>query len=86
MGSKADMLLGFDEIFDCSIEGRAHAVCQIASTLCKANAWFVSPTVGRVDCLVFCIVVVIFGQVGTFVLSYNDAVLEEQVVTLAQLS
>ncbi len=86
MGSKADMLLGFVELFDPSIEGGAHAVDQIASALCKTDARFVSPNMGQVDCLAFCIAVVIFGQVGMFVLCYCDAVIEEQVVILAQLS
>ncbi len=80
------MLLGFVELFDRPIEGRAHAVYQIASVLRKTDAQFVLPNVGQVDCLVFCIAVVIFGQVGTFVLCYCDAVIKEQVVILAQLS
>ncbi len=85
MGSKADMLLGFDELFDCPIEGRAHAVDQIVSALRKTNARFVSPNVGRVNCLAFCVAVIVFGQVGTFVLCYCDAVIEEQVIILVQL-
>jgi hypothetical protein len=80
------MLLGFVELFDCLIEGGAHAVYQIASALHKTNAGFVLPNVGQVDCLMFCIAVIIFGQVGMFVLCYCDAVIEEQVVILAQLS
>ncbi len=78
------MLLGFVELFDCPIEGRAHAVYQIASVLHKTNAWFVLPNVGRVDCLAFCVAVVVFGQVDTFVLCYCDAVIEKQVVILMQ--
>ncbi len=85
MGSKADMLLGFVEPFDCPIEGGAHAVDQIASALRKTDAWFVSPNVGQVNCLAFCVAVVVFGQVGMFVLYYCDAVIKEQVVILAQL-
>ncbi len=84
VGSKADMLLGFVELFDCPIEGRAHAVYGIASELHKTDAWFVLPN--GVNCLAFCIAVVVFGQVGTFILCYCDAVIEEQVVILAQLS
>ncbi len=86
MISKADMLLGFVELFDHPIEGRAHAVYRIASALCKTNAWFVLPNVGQVDCLAFHIAVITFGQVGTFVLCYCDAVIKEQVIILAQLS
>jgi hypothetical protein len=79
------MLLGFVELFDCPIEGGAHAVDQIASLLCKTDARFVSPNVGQVDCLEFCIAVIVFGQVGTFVLCYCDAVIKEQVIIIAQL-
>ncbi len=86
MGSEADMLLGFVKLFDRPIEGGAHAVYQIASVLRKTNAWFVSPNVGRVDCFVFCVAVVVFGQVGTFVLCYCDAVIKEKVIILTQLS
>ncbi len=85
MGSKADMLLGFVELFDCPIEGGAHAEYQIVSALHKTDAWFVLPNVGRVDCLVFCVAVDVFGQVGMFMLCYCDAVIKEQVVILAQL-
>jgi hypothetical protein len=80
------MLLGSVEIFDCPIEGGAHAVYQIASPLRKTNARFVSPNVGQVNCLAFCIAVVVFGQVGMFVLCCCDAVIKEQVIILAQLS
>jgi hypothetical protein len=86
VGRKADMLFDFVELFDPPIEGRAHAVYQIVSALRKTDARFVLPNVGRVDCLAFCIAVIVFGQVGTFVLCYCDAVIEEQVAILAQLS
>ena len=77
------MPCGFVELFDCPIESEAHAVCCVASALRKADAWFVLPNVGRADCLAFHIVGVVFGQAGTFVLCYSDAVMKEQVVTLA---
>jgi hypothetical protein len=80
------MLLGIVELFDHPIEGRAHAVHPIAFALRKTDAWFVLPNVGQVNCLAFCIAVVVFGQAGMFVLCYCDAVIEEQVVILAQLS
>jgi hypothetical protein len=86
VGSKADVLLGFVELFDHPIEGGAHAVYQIASALHKTDAWFVLPNMGRVDCLAFCIAVIIFGQVNTFVLCYRDAVIKEQVIILVQSS
>ncbi len=80
------MLLGFVELFDHPIVGRAHAVNPIASALRKTNAWFVLPNVGQVNCLAFHVAVVIFGQAGMFVLCYCDAVIKEQVVILVQLS
>jgi hypothetical protein len=86
VGSEADMLLGFVQLFDCPIEGGAHTVYQIASELRKTDAWFVSPNVGQVDCLEFQNAVVVFGQVCTFVLCYCDAVIKEEVVILAQSS
>jgi hypothetical protein len=86
VGSKADMLLGFVELFDRPIEGGAHAVDHIASALRKTDAQFVLPNMGQVDCLAFCVAVIIFGQVGMFILCYCDAVIEEQVVILVQLS
>ena len=45
VGSKADVPCGFVELFECPIEGRAHAVCRVASALRKANTWFVLCTV-----------------------------------------
>ncbi len=41
--------------------------------------------VGSVDCQTFLIVGVVFGQAGLFVLCKGNAVVEEQVVTIAQL-
>jgi hypothetical protein len=79
------MLLGFVQLFDQLIEGGAHAVYQITSALHKTDAQFVSPNVGRVNCLAFCVGVVVFGQVSTFVLCYCEAIIKEQVVLLAQL-
>ena len=84
MGSKADILLGFGDFFDHPIEGRAHAVWHVASVLHKADAWFVLLKVGHVNCLAFCAVGIDFGQVGTFVLCYSNAVIKKQAVTLAQ--
>ena len=86
MGSKANMPRGFVELVDCPIEGGAHAVCCAVSVLSEDDAWFVLCNVGRVNCLAFCVVGVVFGQVGRFVLCDSDAVIKEQVVTLAQSS
>ncbi len=62
MGSKADMLLGFVELFDRPIEGRVHAVYRIASVLHKTNAWFVLPNVGQVDCLAFALLLLFLAK------------------------
>jgi hypothetical protein len=80
------MLRGFVEIFDHPIEGGAHAVDRIASALRKTDARFVLPNVGQIDCLAFCVAVIVFGQVSMFVLCYCDAVIKEQVIILVQLS
>ncbi len=82
------MLLGFVELFYHPIECGAHAVCRIASPLRKTDGWFVSLDMGRVDCLACCIFVIVLGQVSAFVLCYCycSVVMQEQVVTLAQLS
>ena len=44
---------GFVELFEHPIEGQAHAVCRVASTLCQAYVQFVACAVGQVDCLAF---------------------------------
>ena len=41
---------------------------------------------GRVDCLVFRVGGIVFGQVGTFILGNGDAVIKEQAFNFAQLS
>jgi hypothetical protein len=71
--------------FYCPIECGAQAVGDIAATLGNANAWCATLGVGSVDCQTFLIVGVIFGQAGPFVLCEGNAVVEEQVVTIAQL-
>jgi hypothetical protein len=80
---KADMLVLVDLIY-CPIECRAQAVGGIAATLGNTNAWSATLGVGSVDCQTFLIAGVIFGQAGPFVLCNDNAVVEEQVVTIAQ--
>ncbi len=81
---KADMLVLVD-FFNCPIECGSQAVGGIAATLGNANAWCATLGVGSVDCQMFLIVGVIFGQAGPFVLCKDNAVVEEQVVTITQL-
>ena len=60
---------GFVELFEHPIEGRAHAVCHVASTLCQAYVQFVAHGI-------------VFGQVGMFVLCGGDAVIEDRLSLL----
>ena len=76
----------FVELFERPIEGRAHAVCHVASTLRQAYVWFVAGTMSQVDCLSFCVGGIIFGQVSMFVVCGGDTFIEEQVVTFTQPS
>ncbi len=81
---KADMLVLVD-LFYCPIECGAQAVGGIAATLGNTNAWCATLGVGSVDCQTFLIAGVVFGQAGSFVLCEGNAVVEEQVITIAQL-
>jgi hypothetical protein len=81
---KADMLVRVDLIY-CPVECRSQAVGGIAATLVIANAWCATLGVGSIDCQMFLIVGVVFGQAGPFVLCKGNAVVEEQVVTIVQL-
>ena len=86
VGRKANMPSGFVEIFEHPVEGRAHAVCHVASTLHQAYVWCVARIADQVNCFGFCVGGIIFGQAGMFVLCGGDAVIKEQVVTFAQPS
>ena len=79
---KADMLVLVD-LFNCPVECGAQTVCGIASMLGKTNACCAMFVVGIVDCHTFPVAVVGFGQAGPFVLCEGNAVVEEQVVTIA---
>ena len=79
---EADMLVLVD-LFNRPVECRAQTVGGITSTLGKTNACCATFVVGIVDCLTFPVAVVSFGQAGPFVLCEGNAVVEEQVVTIA---
>jgi hypothetical protein len=81
---KADMLVLVD-LFYCLIECGAQAVGGIAAMLGNTNAWCATLGVGSIDCRTFLIAGVVFGQAGPFILCKGNAVVEEQVVTIAQL-
>ncbi len=80
---KADMLVLVD-LFYGLVECGAQTVGRIAATLGKTNAFCATLGVGSVDCHTFLVVVVGFGQAGLFVLCEGNAVVEEQVVAIAQ--
>ncbi len=79
---EADMLVLVD-LFNRPVECRAQTVCDITSTLGKTNACCAAFVVGIVDCHTFPVAVVGFGQAGPFVLYEGNAVVDEQVVTIA---
>ncbi len=80
---KADMLVLVD-LFNRWVECRVQSVGCIAATLGKTNACCATLGVGSVDCHTFLFAVVGFGQAGPFVLCKGNAVVEEQVVAIAQ--
>ena len=80
---EADMLV-FVNLFNRAVECRAQTVGSIASMLGKTNAWCATFGVGSVDSHTFFVGFVGFGQAGSFVLCEGDAVIEEQVVAIAQ--
>jgi hypothetical protein len=81
---KADMLVLVD-LFNRPVECGAQTVGRIAAPLGKTNDFCATLGVGSVDCHTFLVAVVGFGQAGLFVLCKGNAVVEEQVVAIAQL-
>jgi hypothetical protein len=81
---KADMLVLVD-IFYHRVECGAQTVGGIAATLGNTNTCCATLGVGSVDCQTFLIAVVGFGQAGLLVLYEGNAIVEEQVATIAQL-
>jgi hypothetical protein len=73
------------DLFKCPIECRAQTVCDVASLLGKPNAWCATLGVGCVNCRTFFVASVAFGGAGPFVLCKGNAVVEEKVLTTAQL-
>ncbi len=81
---EADMLVLVD-LFNRPVECGAQTVGRIVATLGNTNACCATLGVGSVDCHKFLVAVVGFGQAGSFVLCKGNAVVEEQVVAIAQL-
>jgi hypothetical protein len=73
------------KLFDGLIECRTQAVGLILSTLGKPNSWLVALCMGGIDRHGLCIVGVILGYGCAFILSLDDAVVKEHIVTFAQL-
>jgi hypothetical protein len=71
-------------LLDRAVECRAETVYRIASTLCETDSCCATFGVGSVDCHAFLVGVVGFGQAGSFVLCIGDAVIEEQIIAIAQ--
>ncbi len=80
---EADMLVLVD-VFNRPVECGAQTVGRIAATLGKTNACCATLGVDSVDCHTFLVAVVGFGQAGPFVLCKGKAVVEEQIVAIAQ--
>ncbi len=80
---KADML-DLVHLFNRPVECGAQTVGHVAATLGKTNACCAMLDVGSVDCHTFLVAVIGFGQAGPFVLCEGNAVLEGQVVAIAQ--
>ncbi len=73
------------DLFKHPIECGAQIVCGVANLLGKPNAWCATLGVGCVDCCTLFFAGVVFGQAGPFILCEGNAVVEEQVITIAQL-
>ena len=82
---EADMFVPV-EFFNHPIEHRTQVVGHTAAALGKPNGRLVALCMSRIDYHMPQIVGVALGKGGAFVLSVSDAIVEEQVVTLAQLS
>jgi hypothetical protein len=51
------------------------------AVLGKPNGWLIALCMGKIDCHMFCIVGVTFGDGGAFFLGTSEAVVEEQIIT-----
>jgi hypothetical protein len=71
------------ELFYRPTEHRTQAVGRIAAALGKSDGWLVVLCMDRIDCHMLCIVGVALGNGSAFLLGMSDAVVQEQIVTLA---
>jgi hypothetical protein len=84
VGCGESYMLVLVDLFKHPIECGAQTVCGVKFPLGKPNAWCATLGVGCVNCHTFFVAGVIFGQAGPFVLCEGNAVVEEQVVNIAQ--
>ncbi len=71
------------ELFYSPIECRTQTVGPIAATLGESNSWLVALYMCRINRHVLCIVGVALGDGSAFVHGVSDAVVKEQIITLA---
>jgi hypothetical protein len=69
-------------IFYRLIESRTQVVGRILAGLGEPDGWL-EPCMSRIDCRTLCIIGVILGNGGAFVLGVGDDVVKEQIITLA---
>ena len=72
------------DLFYRAVECRAQTVGGIASSLCETYSCCATFGVGSVDGHAFLVCFVGFGQAGSFVLCKGDAVVEDQIIAIAQ--
>ncbi len=72
------------ELFDCSIECSTQTIGHLVAMLGYPDGQFVVLWMGRINCHILCIVGVALGNDSALVLGMSDAVIEKQVITLAQ--
>ncbi len=70
-------------LFYSLIERGTQAVGHIAAALGKPDGSLAALCMGRIDCHMPCIVSVALGNGSAFILNVSDAVVEEQIVTVA---
>jgi hypothetical protein len=79
---KTDMFV-LVKLFDGSIEHGTQVVGRILFALVEPDSWLVALCIGKIDCRALCIVGVVYGNDCAFILGLSDAVVKEQIVTLA---
>ncbi len=79
---KTDMFVPV-KLFYGLIECGTQALGHILAALGKPNGWLVALCMGGIDCHTLCIVGVVLGNGGAFVLGVGNAVVKEQIVTLS---